>query len=97
MAQHAVGAPVLRQFHSGAREVAVELFQLRFEAREQGERVSGGSRKTGQDLVVVDAAQLLRGRFQDFVAEGHLPIARHHYFVVSPDTENRRRAYALFH
>ena len=49
-AQHAVGAPVLRQFDRGARQVALVLFQLRFEALEQRERVGGAAGEAGQHL-----------------------------------------------
>ena len=58
VAQHAVGAPVLRQLHHGARQIAVELFELGFEAREQREGVGGGAGEPGQNLVVVEPAEL---------------------------------------
>ena len=55
-AQHAIGAPVLRQLHRGAREVAVELFQPRLELLEQRDAVGGAAREAGQDLAVAPAA-----------------------------------------
>ena len=62
MPQHVVGAPFLGQLHHGARQVAVELLQLGFEAREQREGVRRGAGESRQDLVVVEAAQFLAPR-----------------------------------
>ena len=70
MTQHAVGAPFLGQFHHGARQVAVVLLELGFEAREQRERIGGGSGESGQDLVVIQPAELFGGRFQNFLSPG---------------------------
>ena len=58
MAQDFVRAPVLRQFHHGARQIAVELLQLGFKTREERKSVGGRPGKSRQDLVVVEPAQL---------------------------------------
>ena len=57
-AQHAVGAPVLGQLDRRALEVAAILLQLRLEPREQRERVGRRAGEAGQDLVVVEPADL---------------------------------------
>ena len=88
MAQHAVGAPFLGQLHHGAGQVAVVLLQLGFEAGEQSEGVGRGAGESGDDLAVIQAAQLLGGGFEDFRAERHLPVAGHHHFAVAADAED---------
>jgi hypothetical protein len=74
-AQDAVGAPVAGQLDRGAHQVALVLFQLGFEAFLQGERVGGGAGEPGQDLVVVQAADLAGRALDDDVAQGDLAIA----------------------
>ena len=95
VAQHAVRAPLLGQFHHRARQIAVELLQLRFEAREEREGVGRGAGEARQNLVVVEAAQLPGRRLQHLVPERHLPVAGHHDLVVAAHADHRRRAYFL--
>ena len=97
MAQDAVGAPLLGQFDDGARQVAVVLLELGFEAGEQREGVGGGAGETGQDLVVVEAAELAGGGFQHFLAEGDLAVAGHDDLAVAADAEDGGRADLFFH
>ena len=59
-AQHAVGAPVLGELDGRALEIAAVLLELRFESREQRERVGGRAGKSGENAVVVQPADLLR-------------------------------------
>ena len=88
VAQNAVRAPFLGQFHDAARQVAVELLQLGFEAREQREGVGRGAGETGQDLVVVEPAQLSGGRLSGLPAQGDLAVAGHHDFAVAAHTQD---------
>ncbi len=59
------------------------LLQLAFEALEQGEGVGGGAGEAGQDLAVVEAADLLGVAFHHGVAEGNLAVAAHDDFAVA--------------
>src|SRR5229473_1799717 len=97
MPQDLVSAPFLGQLHDRAWEIAVELFELALEPREQRESVRGRAGKSGENLVIVQAAQFFRGRFQHFVTDSHLPVAGHHDFAVAADADHRRRTYFLFH
>ncbi len=74
-AQHAVGAPVLGELDGGARQVALVLFQLGFEALEEGEGVGRGAREAREHLAVVQLAHLARRALHDDVAERDLPVA----------------------
>src|SRR3546814_5780547 len=56
LSEAALGAPVLGQFHRGARELAV-LFELGFEQLEQRERIGRRAGKTGQHLAVLAQAR----------------------------------------
>ena len=58
IAQHLVGAPILGQFDGGAIQVAGVLLQLGFEAREKRECIGGRSGETGENLVLIEAANL---------------------------------------
>src|SRR6185369_10636580 len=68
-------APVLRQFDGSALQLSLVLVELGFEALEQGERVGRRARKAGEHAIVVDAANLARGRLDDDVAERDLAVA----------------------
>ena len=57
VAQEFIGAPIFCKFHCAAPQVAVVLLEFRFEAAEKGEGVGGGPGKSGEDLVVVEAAE----------------------------------------
>jgi hypothetical protein len=59
-AQHAVGPPLLGQLDRRPLEAAAVLLDLGLELGEQGQAVGGGAREAGQDLAVVQAAQLAR-------------------------------------
>ena len=77
-AQRAIGAPVLGQLDRRALEVAAILLELRFEAREQRERIGGRPGEPGQDVVVVEPADLARALLDDGVAERDLAVAGEH-------------------
>ena len=74
-AQDAVGAPVLAELDRGALEVAAVLFELGFELREEAQGVGGRSREAGQDLAVVEAADLAGGVLDHGRAQGDLAVA----------------------
>ena len=75
MAQHLVGAPFFAEFDRRALEIAVILFELAFEARQQRKRVACCSRKPGQNLIVVESPDFLGAGFHDSLAERHLPVS----------------------
>src|ERR1019366_6271913 len=68
-----------------------------FEAREEREGIGRGPGEARQNLVVVQAAQLAGGAFQDLATEAHLPIAGHHDLVIAANTNHRRRSNSLSH
>src|SRR5712692_853998 len=74
-AQHAVGAPVLGEFHGGTEQVALMLFQLRLEALEQSERVRRTAGETGEDALVEKTPDLARAGLENDIAESHLSVA----------------------
>src|SRR5581483_9310434 len=87
-AQHAVGAPVLRELDRRAKQVALVLLELGLEALEERERVRGAAREPGEDAVVVQPAHLARARLDDDVAESHLAVAAERDLAVAPDAED---------
>src|SRR5690606_2407825 len=95
-AQHAVGAPVFGQFDGGTHKVALMLFQLGFEAFLQGEGVGRGTGESCQDPVVVQAADLACGAFDDDVAQGDLAIAAYGDVFAAANT-NDGGSVKLFH
>ena len=96
-AQNAIAAPVLRELDGGAFEVAAILFELRFEAREQRERIGGRAGEAGENPVVVEPADFPGGLLDDGLAEGHLPVAGQHGAVAMPDREDGRAVkHAIF-
>jgi hypothetical protein len=95
-AQHAVGAPVLGQFDRGAQQVALVLFQLGFEAVEQGEGVGGAAGEAAQHLALVQLAHLARRALHDDVAQRDLAVAAERDLVAAPHADDGR-AVKLFH
>ena len=91
-AQHLVGAPVLGQLDGGAAQVAVILLQLRLEASEQREGVGGGTGKAGEDLVLIQAANLAGRVLNDAFPEGDLAVSGHNHFSIPANAKNRSRA-----
>src|ERR1700721_4726984 len=97
MPQHAIGAPFLGELHHRARKIAVELFELGFEARKQRERVGRRPGKSGYDLVAIKAPQLLGGSLQYFRTQRHLTVAGHHHFPAPANAEDGCGTYSFFH
>src|SRR5947209_6519226 len=88
VAEHLVGAPVFGKFDGGAAELSVELLELGFEAGEEVEGVGGGAGESGEDLVLVEAADLLGVVLDDGFAHGDLSVGSHDDFAVAADAED---------
>src|SRR5208283_2023865 len=88
MAQKFVGAPVFREFDGGAADVAVILLQLGLETAEQSESVGGRAGKSGENLVLIETANLLRPMLDDRFPERDLAVASHDNLVVAADAED---------
>src|ERR1039457_2911437 len=88
MPQKFVGAPVFREFDSGAADVAVILLQFGLETAEQRESVGSRAGKTGKNLVLIEAANLLRPVLDDGFPERDLSVASHDNLVVAADAED---------
>ena len=64
------------------------LFQLFFEALEQGEGISGASGKSGKDLIFIEPAYLAGIALEHRVALRDLAVATNHDLAASADREN---------
>ncbi len=82
-AERAVGAPLFGKFGRGPRHVGRIVFELRFEAFEQGEGIGGAAGETSDDAAIGERANFHRVGLHDRVAEAHLAVAadRHAAFV----------------
>src|ERR1700679_4152156 len=89
IAQHLVGAPILRQLDGRAVKLAGKLLQLGLKTRKEIEGVRSGSGKPGKYLVLIEAANLPRGVFQHVIAERNLPIGGHDDLPGAADTNHR--------
>ena len=89
-AQHAIGAPILRELDGRARQLALVLVELRLEALEQRERIGGRAGESGQHAILVDAADLARGRLDDDVAERDLAVAAQGDRLAAPHRKDGR-------
>jgi hypothetical protein len=65
------------------------LFELRFEPREQRERVGGRPREARENAVVVQPADLARTLLDDGLPEGDLPVARQNGAIAVSDGQDR--------
>ena len=75
-AQIFVRAPILAEFHAGAREIARMLLELGFQPLEQRKRIGGRAGKTRDHVALAETAHLAGIGLHDRLAERHLPIAR---------------------
>ena len=89
-AQHAVGAPLLGQLDRRALEVAAVLLDLGLELREEGHGVGGGAGEAGQDLAVVQAADLLGPVLHHRAAQRDLAVAGEGAAAAVADGEDGR-------
>jgi hypothetical protein len=83
MAQEFIGAPIFGQLDGAASEIAVVLLEFRFETAEQGEGVGSGAGEPGEDLVVIEPADLLRRVLDDGLTERDLSVAGKYYAAVA--------------
>ena len=82
-AEGAVGAPFFGEFDGSTNQVTLMFLKLAFETFEEGEGVSGGPGKTGDNLAVLQAANFLRVAFHHGIAQGNLAVAAHDDFAVA--------------
>src|SRR5438270_1748695 len=77
-----IGAPVFGKFHGGSSQVPVILLKLGLKAAEQRKRIGSRSRKSGQDLVLVQTAYLSGRVLDDAFAQRNLSVSSHDNFAV---------------
>src|SRR6266496_4923491 len=73
--QELVGTPVFGQLHGGAADVAVILLQFGLKAAEKRERVRSRAGKSGQNLLLIQAADLLGRVLYNAAAERDLAVS----------------------
>ncbi len=88
VAEHAVGAPFFGEFDDAAGQIAAVLFELAFEAGEEGKGVGGGAGEPGDDFVVVEAAEFFGAAFEDFTAHGDLAVTGEYDFTVAAHAQD---------
>src|SRR5689334_426942 len=96
LAEHLVGAPVLRELDRGPLEVPAVLLELRLESREERERVGGRARESGEHLAALEPADLRGGLLHDGRSDGDLAVRGHGDLALVAHTEDGRRV-PLFH
>jgi len=96
-AEHAVGAPVLRQLDGGTGQVRRVAFQLLFELFEECERICRRAGETGEDLAAPQGAHLVGVRFHHGLPDRDLAIAADGHFAVAANAENCRAMYDWQH
>lgn len=94
--QHAIGTPVLGQFHCSTRQLTRMRIQLRLEPFKQREGICRTASETCQYPVTVQASHLLSVSLHDDVAHADLAIAADDDLVASADRADRRTP-ELFH
>ena len=87
--QDAVAPPVLGQLDGRSFQIASILLQFGLEPREQRERIGRGAGKSGQNVIVVEPANLAGALFDDGLAEGHLAVAGQDGVVAVTNRKNR--------
>lgn len=88
MAESAIFAPLFSELDCRFVQIAGMFLELGFEALEECDGVGGGTGKTGDDFVAVEAARFSRGVFHDVVAHGDLTVSDEHYFIVFAHAEH---------
>src|SRR3954471_14027882 len=89
MSQQFVGTPFFRQFHRGASKIAVVLVKLRLEAAEQRKSVGSRAGESGENLILIQAANFFLAMLDNGIAERDLSIPGHDDFAITADTQNR--------
>src|SRR5271166_4147539 len=97
MAQYAIGSPFLRQLHHTTRQVAVVLLELGLEPREESECVRCRTRESSQDLVVIEAPELLSRCLQHFLSKRDLAVSGYHDLSTPAHAKNGGRTNSFLH
>src|ERR1041385_1879610 len=92
MPQELVSPPITSQFHRSPAEIAVILLQLGLKTAEQGKGVRGRSRKSRNDLVVVEPPDLLGRMLDHRFPKRDLAISGKHDLAIAAHRQNRRRS-----
>src|ERR1017187_2028370 len=88
VAEHLVGAPVLGKLDGGAVEVAGVLLELGLEARKEGEGICGRACESGENLVLIEAADFFRRVLEHVVAQGDLAVRGHDHLTVAANAND---------
>jgi hypothetical protein len=72
------------------------LVELRFKAFEEGKGIGRAAGKAGEDLALMNTANLARAGLDHEVAKRHLPVAAHGHTLAAANRQNRR-AVVLIH
>ena len=86
--EHAIAAPLLRQFHRRFRQVARKAIELFLELLEEGDRIGHGAGEAGDHAAALEGADLHRLRLRNGVAHRHLPVAANGHASVATYREN---------
>ena len=78
------------QLHGGAGQVALVFFQFGLEAFEQGEGIRRAAGKSGNHLIVIQAAHLARIALHDGVAQRDLAVSADHHGIAAAHRDNGR-------
>src|SRR6476620_5751272 len=95
--QHAIRPPVFCKLDRRARQMSLMLLELGLEALEQRERVRRCAGESGEDLVVIEAPHLARGRLDDNVPERYLTVAAERDGAIATNRQDRRPVKGLGH
>src|SRR5581483_4340085 len=88
MAQELIGTPVLRKFYRRTANIAVILLQLSLEATEKREGVSRGAGEACENLILVEAPDLLGIVLHHAGAERDLAIPGHDHMAIAADAQD---------
>src|SRR5213592_4560483 len=89
MTQSPVRSPFFGKLYGRPCKVASKLFQFTFKARKQGERISGGPGKTGQNLTIIETTDFLSALLNNNLPQSDLAISSHSYFSVFSNANDR--------
>lgn len=68
-------------------ELAGELLEFGFEAREEIEGVGGGTGESGEDFLLIEAADFFCGVLEDVIAQRDLAVCGHDDLAVAADAD----------
>src|SRR5262245_52919680 len=87
-----VSAPVFRELHGGALEIAGEAFELLFESFKEGEGVCSGAGEARENLTLLaDAPDFSSVALHHGLAHRDLAVADQHQLPALADSKNGRR------